>query len=629
MISDANWKVWLQAKNKRRCMLYRLTFLGANASNVPTEFHAYVSNLSYISGPSDTPPNQPFRQCIVTAPTFTRVMGEQLTGGTQISSGDLIIGNANNERSSWLTMNWDGRAVTAWFGDPGWPLADFRIVMVGTHEIFDSGPSQIGFHLTDKELLLDRPVMVTLMGGTGPQAGELRPLNLGMLNVNIKPKVIDAVTYLYRFTESNPGIEVPYFNDFGSIFENPVDVRVGGVSLTKAGALVSSNPATGYLKVTAHGFKAGTRIVFRPSSGAAPPSPLVISNPGDPAQTAYWVSSDGLTAGAPDDFKVAATLADALAGSGTLTLTTSGSTALYSAYRWTPFGDGTFQLNARPDGELTCDAYGLAAAAGATLTPVSTMGGIAYEVLTSGITNTPFTAADIDATSLAAFKTLCAQSGGAYVSDTTTFRALLDALMLSVGAWRSWSRDGKMVFGRLGLPDALAVPVYTFTKYDMGERSLRLIRRILPRLNAKLKRASNWTVQTTLDGAVSAYDRALWGVENQITTSTYFDADWKRNPPNHINARRLDAFQTYLNVPGEVTTEAGRLATMFSQTNGIWAIECSQIAFALDIGSPVAIAHDKFTGPGVVVGIKEAVVGKSEVQVFTQLPNGYPSGDLL
>ena len=132
-ISDAQFQRWLERTGKVRCALFELTFLGAGIGSPAAgeEYQAYVSNMPYVTRSTDTPAHQEFAECVIDVPPFTRRMGEQLEGRSTQSFGDLILSNeytltddgqvlSAGVRDDWLSMNWDGRRIRMWIGDPGW-----------------------------------------------------------------------------------------------------------------------------------------------------------------------------------------------------------------------------------------------------------------------------------------------------------------------------------------------------------------------------------------------------------------------------------------------------------------------------------------------------------------------------
>lgn len=625
-ISDAQYQLWLESPGKLRCALFKLTFAGNNGGALG-EFAAYISNMPYVTGPSDTPANKIFDACVVECPAFTESMGEQLDGRSKQSYGDLIWANptvldangferAEGVRDSWYSMNWDGRRIEQWLGDPGWAFADFRKVLDGiTVDVFDPGGYKGGFHISDKSALLARPVMTTLLGGSEANANDLMPLCLGSSVSNITPKLTDHTTHTYRVTGVDAGglIESIWVDAANPV--NPVVVYEDQVPLfAYLVPLPSSNAATDLLHIVGHGFVANTLFILRNPTGlATAPAPLAFD-------TFYWVCASGLTA---DDFKASATF-----GGAAIDITGAQSGSLYvDHFGWTPLAStGSFKLAGNPSGVITCDTYGLAT--GSPQTQITKAGQIANQVLTSGLTNTPFASADIDATSLSAFNTLCTASLGNYLTERVNFDDLLDQLVLSVGGWWGLSSVGKLVLGRLDLP-AAGTPVYSFNAGDVAIRSLSIVRRILPRAQIKVAGTKNWTVQTTILGSVSEDTRVLAAMEyrNQATgapTVTTFDTD----PTSHRSAVYPETFKTLLTQYSDIAAEATRLATLFQYPTAIFGFDTHHAAYLLHRGDLIYVDHPKYTGYGIVTSVTKRVKGRSRVEFFCQIPDVYPTADI-
>lgn len=629
-ISAAQFQTWLEAPHARRCALFELTFLGAGVGSpvIGTEYQAFVSNMPYVTAGDQTPANQIFDDCVLEIPSFTRRMNEQLTGRSTQNYGDLIIANPSGDRDDWYSMNWDGRRVRQWLGDPSWPFADFRLVLDGIIiDVFDPGGGKVGFKIGDKGALLDRPLMTDTLGGDGPNPGDVMPLCYGLYNVNITPKVVDVVDHIYRFTQTDTGglVEAPYRSNL--LPENPYDVREDGVSLKSSGNVTASDAAADTITKVGHGWTLGTRLCFRPygGSGQEPPTPLAYSTTAID-QTYYWVAEivDA------DNVKLASTFALGLAGTPdiNITQTLSGKTIPYVALNWTPAGDGTFQLASNPAGLITCDCYGLGTNMGSPpiATYITLAGEIIEQALTSGITNTPFTSADIDAASLANFVAVATRKVGIYITERMTFAELMDKMVLSVGGWWGFSRSGLLQFGRLDLPVG-GSPIYSFTADDIAQRSLKMTKRILPRAEVKVVGATNWTVQQSVAGSVDEFDRAFYMAPNLQKTGVATVTTWDTDPTNHRSATRPEPFQTYL-YSADIQGEATRLATLFQRPTAIFAFQTHQAVYLLQLGDEIYVEHAKFTGYGIVVGIVERVKGRSDIEFFCQLPDVYPTEDL-
>ncbi|HJW51509.1 MAG TPA: hypothetical protein VJ501_05810 [Burkholderiaceae bacterium] len=631
-ISDAQYRRWLERSAKApRCALFELTFLGADpdSSLVSGEHKVYISNMPYITGGDDDPAHQEFDYCVLEEPSFTRRMGEQLEGRSTQSYGELIISNEctlgddgqlleAGVREDWLSMNWDGRRIRMWLGDPGWAFPDFRLVLDGRIvDIFDPGGYKIGFRISDKAALLDRPLMTAVLDGDGPEAGQPMPLAYGHTLHNIRPRLIDRVDQVYRISTTEPGVEELWRSAF--YFENPFRVRENGVPLAfdlyMTGTTIGTNTMT--TAPMLHGFVENTRLRFYLSGGDALPAPLVVG-------TDYWVIAAGLTT---TDFRVAATRGGSVI---VLTMNQVGTPYIASTGWDADPANGTFQLAGNPAGTITCDCWGLAFGSG-TPTQINTAGEVIEEALTSSLTNTPLTSGDIDAASLADFVALCPQKVGIYVTERMTFADLLDRMVLSVGGWWGFSRDGLLQFGRLDLPDSATVPVYSFVNDDVARRSMKMIRRILPRAEVKLRGHINWFPQDPTAGSLDSYERAFYAMPYEELTGNSSPTSWEDDPASHLGAARPEPMLTYLSnstSSAETQTEADRRADLMQEPNMIFGFDTHQAVYLLKIGDPVEVEHPKYTGLAIVVGLTERIRGRSQVEVFCRKQAVHPETDI-
>lgn len=625
MKTDAEYRAWLEDPTQLRCTLFKVHYVGYSGG-AKADYSLYFANMPYTTRPTDTPPNVIFDECVREAPSFTRRISEQFTGRSTQSYGDLIIDNSNEERTVYLKLNFDGQKIEEWYGAPWWDFADFRLVLIGTiADVYDAGPTRgIGFRLSDKGALLARPLTSTLLGGTGPENESPMPLCFGGQTTNIAPKLTSPNNLIYRISKVNPGVEQLRYWDHSS--ENPADVREAGVPLNGISYMESSDATTNLLKIrsgdissTTHNLSIGTRVAVFASH--IPPPPLVPVVNGVP-RTYYWVSADGFTT---SYVKFAPTLSDALAGTNSIDLTgpQAGEPGLFT-FNWTNLPDsGSIQLMRQPQGMITCDAAGLARSPG---TPVTTAGGIANLMLTSTNTDTPITAADIDTTSLNAFIAKCPQYLAAWITEQIEFDEFLDRLVISVGSFWFFNRAGKLAFGRLELPTA-GTPAYSFVLDDVAVRSMKLIRRILPRRQVTLIGSTNWSVQDALAGAVTPYYRSLYAAPNTQKVGKATVTTWDTDPATHINAVTPEPIRTYIANANDLQVEATRLATMFKQPTGVYEFETFQIVYMLELGALIYVESYRFTGYGIVVSITERPFGKCSIAFFCQLPDYYPGRD--
>lgn len=616
---------WLEnSAPNGRCCLVRLTVLGDGGFPAPSEMKAYISTMPYITHASDTPAHQIFEDCIVEAPSFTMRMSEQFKRRSEMSYGDLIVANPTDwplttttnlqtpgagVRDAWLSMNWDGRRIEAWIGDPSWPFADFIPYIDGvTLDVFEVGQARIGFKISGKEGLLDRQIMLDTIPGSGPDAGSPMPLIYGFVT-HFEPKLEDPSTHKYRITKTGGG-ETLQQGTFGVDYA-PSSVYEDGSFLGSALlAVVSVDTGTDLITVTGHGGAANSRFRLLNLGGATAPGNLAFN-------TDYWMPASGLTA---DTFKAAATL-----GGAAIDITTAGSGTIWiQVFSYTvDYDDGSFVLVASPEGRITAAGNGLDVSAA---TP-KTVGDIIEQVLTSTLTNTPLTGADIDATSLSDFKALCDSPVGIYIDERMTFADLLDKLVLSVGGWWAFSRLGKLTLGRLDLPVGSS-PAYSFNIDDVGRGSFKRTKRILPKLQVTLRTDINYAPLSTVAGSVEEAQRVEFmrpHLEFVGAASSF--PSWASNPTLHLRATTPEAQDTLL-VNDQQQAEADRQAELFQYPTAVSAFDTHHGALVLEIGDEIAVDHPRYSGDGIVVGVTFRVKGKSTVEFFHQTPDTYPTEDL-
>lgn len=195
-VSDAQYLAWLAADGKRRVVLVEAqAYVGGSVTTF------YLSNLGYVSGPSDTPANTVYDDILVGTPQFVNSMGELFTGQTTPSWGDLDISNENGVRDAWLNYGWDGRSLKLLLGDPDWPRGDFRNILVGaTADIYAKDQNVLSLKMRDKQWRLNVPVQTNLIGGTTPNKDLPIPLCYGPCR-NIEPVLIDNALHKYQVND--------------------------------------------------------------------------------------------------------------------------------------------------------------------------------------------------------------------------------------------------------------------------------------------------------------------------------------------------------------------------------------------------------------------------------------------
>ena len=228
-ISDSQFAAWLVAGNKERVVLVE-----ANAYSGGTQVTRYFSNRGFTSYPTDTPANTAYEDILLSVPQLRSVLAEAFTGKSIVSFGELVIDNSSGVRDSWLTDAWDGRDVLVYLGDPAWAKADFRLVFKGTiDDISSSDTRRLSLRIRDRQHLLDVPVQVNRVGGTGPAKDQRIPLAYGEVK-NVPPVLVDAAARTYQWHDGQvQSVDAVYDNGV-AIATYTTDLANGKITLTAA-----------------------------------------------------------------------------------------------------------------------------------------------------------------------------------------------------------------------------------------------------------------------------------------------------------------------------------------------------------------------------------------------------------
>jgi len=203
-ISDAQFAVWLRRKDAgvTKVILWEIDYIAEVAGAPVTNTLYFADHPGFVSSATDTPANQRYTDCVITAPTFTRSLDRARLGGIYSASfGNGVIANANGAQDAILGFAYDGSANRIYYGDLSWAKADFRLMFtcVGA-SIAVPDPTTIQFNVKDASYLLDRNIGGLPVGGTGPNAGKPLPINIGWVH-NVECLLTDQATNTYAFSD--------------------------------------------------------------------------------------------------------------------------------------------------------------------------------------------------------------------------------------------------------------------------------------------------------------------------------------------------------------------------------------------------------------------------------------------
>lgn len=177
MITDQQYQDWLIDDGAARVVLVEATYDGGVE---------YFASAPYITGPTDTDPNRPYDDLLLT-------MGDIVSRVDRaLDVGDLVLIN-DGSLDAWLTRAWAGQPLRLFLGDLAWSRDDFRVLVDGINgglEAPRSNRIELVFH--DQAKTLDQPLQTVKLADNTPA-----PVCLGEA-FNVPPVLIDAGALTYQ-----------------------------------------------------------------------------------------------------------------------------------------------------------------------------------------------------------------------------------------------------------------------------------------------------------------------------------------------------------------------------------------------------------------------------------------------
>jgi hypothetical protein len=210
-LTTQQFQDWLESNSTKRCILVETT---ANILGIETPI--YISNANYITGPSDTPANITYTPIVKTSLSFNQAIS--LEGAASLSYGDIAIDNTNGSIDEWLSYIWSNRPINIYIGSPFFSRADFTKIYSGfISDIASSDRNTLNLSIRDVLQSMNTPITSVVLGGTGQNKEQLRPLVFGEVH-NITPVQFNAATLTYM-VHNGP-------------IEKIIEIRDNGVPLT-------------------------------------------------------------------------------------------------------------------------------------------------------------------------------------------------------------------------------------------------------------------------------------------------------------------------------------------------------------------------------------------------------------
>lgn len=496
-ITDAQFDAWLDT-DAPMVVLCEQDF-GYESGGVPAVGTIYVADGDYTTGPSDSPPHTHYRQVLKEVPKLRRSIKRDGMGGrAEISFSEMKWHNLDGQVSFMRRKVIDGYEARFYIGHPEWARSDFRLAFVAVAErVRCPNDTEIVVQLRDKRLLLDRQVMGSPVGGSGPEATQYLPLLYGSC-FNVEARLYDAANARYAVL-SNFGA--------GCVVQ---EVRDAGVSLSKSninvsGATLSVNTGTEVFTQVGHGLAVNDVVRFREYYGLGVYSDYA-PFAGMTAGQQYWVASVPTA----DTFTLSATKGGAainVTGSTYLGAGTFGDRIFVRRYYDDLVNTGRIELSSSATGRVTVDLKGGSTSSG----PFTFMRDLA---LSWG----KITSADVDSAAfVAGDSAYAAKIGTVYHNYAVLGREnlldVLDRLSESAFGWVGISRLGLLTCGLVDISGIATAPhAFTLTQDDLAAGSdLALENAAVGIGRTSVLYNRNYTVQTDgVAGSVTEVNRRTY-----------------------------------------------------------------------------------------------------------------------
>lgn len=540
-MTEAEYLQWLRTEKVRRVVLAELAF-AYESGGAPAEGRLYLANHPYRTGPSETPANRNYRDCIRSMPTFEQSIDPVTLGGSLDLriGGSLALDNGDGAFDFLLDKIIDGREIRFYLGGEDWARADFRLVLVAFAEnVSGADDGSVTITVRDSRLLLDVGVVGETIGGSDIDYGRPKPLIFGIVK-NMEPRVKASATLEYWVAGNFvAGMQI-------------YDVRDAGLSLAKSiqsvtNATLTANAGTDTMTLTSHGLAADDVIRFFDD----PVFPYVAASSifaGLTGGTQYWVIAAGLTA---NDFRVSLTKGGSAVD---ITGTTFSGTVWIRATRFydNVAVDGTMKLSSSPAGRVTLDVD--AQTQPCTLKNlIQTYGNVENSMIdAAGFDTLEGTTQPVKGGSGRAVS-------GLVVRERTNLRELLDRLAESYWSWYGPTELATVTGGIIDPPAIeLATPDHYLVEDDIHEKGITVANQAPTISSAVALVSKNWSVQTDgLAAAVTADEKARYGQEYQdwgpstSPSGTTYTTNWQAY---HLTAVPGDPFETLANIEFDDST---------------------------------------------------------------------------
>lgn len=279
-ITEAEYDAWAVRQDVQRCTLAIMNATGFSpaTTDFTKEVPFYLSDTGYISHEQDMPASRSFQAVIAAVPSVRHEIGQAMRGRTTVSIGTLDVTNPQavmgdgGVRDVWLRQKWKKGYVQLLWGDPSWPLHDFRPFFVGRVKP-PTAPKQetISFPLSDLLEEFANPLQGNTFSGGTNYDGSYLPMTIGRPKY-VEPPLFDSINLRYKLHDGAIIDPLPTWTPAAG----PIALDGNGNSLSGSTGHVISSVSAALDTITFstnHGASLNSVVTFDPA-GSAPPAPL-------------------------------------------------------------------------------------------------------------------------------------------------------------------------------------------------------------------------------------------------------------------------------------------------------------------------------------------------------------------
>lgn len=180
-------RAWMDSGDFIPCYL-----IEAQVNHLGQETTIYMSDVGYVTSPTDAPSNTTYVPAIAEVGAVTEKMA--VNGRTSVGHGSITLENKDGFFDEYLEYVWDNRPLKIFLGDVSWPRAEFFQVFSGATESLNiRREDSLEILVRDRLSLLNGPVSEA----TTETTERVIPCAFGDVS-NVPAMLVDPLTLTYQ-----------------------------------------------------------------------------------------------------------------------------------------------------------------------------------------------------------------------------------------------------------------------------------------------------------------------------------------------------------------------------------------------------------------------------------------------